>query len=288
LYLLGFRPAKSTLALLCLFALFSADMISPLIYGNPVSFSGLFILLSLFFVKKEKDQLAGVFLALATFKPQTTLLVFLLVWLWSFSKKRWKIITWSAGTVIVLLGVSFLMQPDWVSGFLRQMFAYPQFASPNTPRSVLSQFDPLLGRWASIGLSLFCGFILLIEWKKMYKQGFIDLFWTACLTLSILPLSGIASTKSNFVLLLPAVILLVQLSGYGKHRKVIWMNMTIIILMVLGWWLKLLSHQWTYEIPGQSYVNLDLLPLPILLITALLVFRRTFFSNYQSVEIEEK
>lgn len=279
LRILNFHPPKSTFVLLCLFALFSADMISSIVYGNPVSFSALFSVLSLYFLQLEKDEAAGIFLALATFKPQSIFFFFVLIWLWTFSHRRWEVIYASVLTIIVLFGISFAFQPDWLSGFVKQVLWYPKVASPNSPESILRGFNAEIARYISRGLSIASIITLLIEWIKAYKKDFNHLLWVVGLTFSILPLSGIPSTKNNLVLALPAVVIIIATIGRRQQGKMNWMNVTLLLSFIIGWVALYLARTLTILLPNSNVTNLDLLVFPVLLITGLYLARKPFLTT---------
>jgi hypothetical protein len=271
LQIIGFKPRLVTLPLLMVFALFCSYLTQPLIDGNPSSIAALFIVLCLFFLSKQQDALAGVFLALATFKPQLTLLFFVLVWLWAFSNKRWKVLFTSAAGVVVLMGVSFLFLPEWFTSFLAQMGTYVDVASPNTPATVLVAWFPAMAKWIAFGLSLACGFILAITWFRTWRSGFPQLFWSACLTFTLLPISGITSAKSNFVAILPAFILLIAvLEGRWKHPK-FWVDVLILLALVGSW----TFHYLAFRLENTMISYLDLVLAPVLMAVLLVVLRKS-------------
>lgn len=268
-----FRPTKTTLLLLLMFSLVGADMLIAIIEGNPASLSALFIVLSLFFIQKEKDVVAGLMLALATIKPQMTVLFFALIWLWAFSNKRWKIMTSSATSSVVLMAVSFVFLPQWFAEFFRQVFVYPGVAQPNTPATIFTGVLPaptatLVGH----GFSLLSLIVLAYTWYRSYKQPFSVLFWSAGVTLALLPFSGIASTRTNLVMLIPFVVwLIAQLS---QHNHPQWLADVILLgYILLSWVLVAITR--IPLVNGVIFAYFDLLPLPLLVLIGLLLFRNT-------------
>lgn len=267
LQIIGFKPRLVTLPLLMVFALFCSYLTQPLIDGNPSSIAALCIVLCLFFLSQEKDVLAGVFLALATFKPQLTLLFFVLVWLWAFSNKRWNVLFASAGGVAVLMGVSFLLLPEWFNSFLGQLGTYTQHASPNTPETIMTAWFPNAARWISRGISLICLGVLVVEWRNVWKRGFAQLFWAACLTFTLLPISGITSAKSNFIAILPAFVLIIAvLEERWKHPK-FWIDVLVILLLAASWGLNYVGRK--VYIGDVRLYFIDFLPTPVALVAAL-------------------
>jgi hypothetical protein len=273
LHICRYRPTKSVLLLLLMFSLVGADMLIAIIEGNPASLSALFIVLSLFFIQKEKDVVAGLMLALATIKPQMTVLFFALIWLWAFSNKRWKIMTSSATSVVILMGVSFVFLPQWFAEFFRQVFLYPGVAQPNTPATIFASVLPaptatLVGRIFSL-LSLI---VLAYAWYRSYKQPFSALFWSAGVTLALLPFSGIASTRTNLVMLIPFVVWLIAHLSQHNHPR--WLAYGFLLgYILLSWVLVALTR--IPLVNGVIFAYFDLLPLPLLVLIGLLLFRNT-------------
>jgi hypothetical protein len=88
LQLAAFRPRPLTAVLMLALGLVSAHLIQPIIDGNPSSLAALFLFLSIYCLSRQKDIAAGFFLALATFKPQMTVVFFAFALLWAFSHRR--------------------------------------------------------------------------------------------------------------------------------------------------------------------------------------------------------
>ena len=269
-----------TLVFLILFSLFFSFFSQPIIDGNPSPIAALFVLLSLWAISKQKDWLAGMLLAFSTIKPQMVLLFFILVWIWAFSNRRWKIILGSFFTLVFLFGVSFAILPGWFNEFLKDIFLYPAIASPHSPITILDQFLPGNSKWISILFSGFVIFVLGREWIKVYKKDFNILFWTTCLTFMLSPISGISSAHSNFIAALPAFVLLIAALDKRENLRSIWINILILIFMGLSWSYRIFGHNVT--IAGNSIIYFDLLFLPIIMTPALLWLRYrddTFFKS---------
>ncbi|MCD4752729.1 MAG: DUF2029 domain-containing protein [Anaerolineaceae bacterium] len=232
--ILNYKPKKSTFFLLILFSLACSYFVQGLIDGNPAAIITLFIALSMYFASTQKDELAGVFLALSTMKPQLTLLFFILMWLWSFSNRRWKTITSSSITLGVLMGGSFLLLPSWFKEFLNGILLYSAITPPITPNTLIQVWFPAAAQWIAPIISLACILIIAWAWKSVWKKNFAHFFWAACLTFTILPLTGVVTAKSNFIAMLPAFILLiVTLSDNWENDT--FLNLLIFIVLVLSW-----------------------------------------------------
>lgn len=280
LKMVKFSPKVGLIFLLCLLVIFDADFIQPLIDGNPSSLAALFAVLSLYFIMIEKDAAAGVFLSLATIKPQFVILFFILVWLWSFSRKRWKIIWYSFGTQVLLLGFSFLVLPSWVSEFLQQLSRYPNVASPSTPKNITAYWfsDPLpsiIGWVFTIGTIL----IIFMVWKHSYNKGFMVFLWAACITFAVMPLTGITSAKSNYLGMIPGFILFLHYGFQSMSRRDMWRNIFVFAWIILSWVFFYAGRN--FYIGETQIYFLDFYPLPLFLIPALLSIRHSIMKQAQ-------
>ena len=259
-------PAKSIILALTLFALFSAEFTQALIDGNPSSLAAFFAVLSLFFISRKSDTWAGVFLTLATIKPQLAILFFALVWIWAFFRQRWGIIYSSLATLLLLLGVSFLLQPSWFAEFINDLTTYTNVASPSTPRAILAYWMPApFANSIAWGLTILSTFTLLGIWIHSFKKDFSGFLWAYSFTFAIMPLTGITSAKSNYIAMLPAVILLLQYGSKKFKNSEFWLSSFLWIWIGLSWYFFTLGRSWVI---GERLIYfVDFYPLPILLLS---------------------
>jgi len=261
----------STLIFIILFSLFFSFFSQPIIDGNPSPIAALFVILSLWAISKQKDLMAGILLAFSTIKPQMVLLFFILVWIWAYSHKRWKIINGSLISLIAFFGLSFIFLPVWFSEFLKDVILYPLIASPHSPITILDQLLPGLLKWISL---IFSGFVIIIlgwAWIKVLKKNFNVLFWTSCLTFMLSPISGISSAHSNFIATIPGFVLLVAYMDKKKIFKSYWVNFLIILFIGSSWFFKIIGQN--SVLFGNSTQYFDILILPIIMTPALLWLR---------------
>lgn len=278
---IGYKPTKNILLGVIFLSLFGAEFLQPLIDGNPSSIAAFFAILSLFFMSKKSDRLAGMFLAFSTIKPQLSVLFFALIWLWSFSRKRWEILYSSLLTLFILFGISFLSLPNWVSEFIRDTTAYPGAATPSTPRTILAHWMPApianIIAWALTILSIY---ILIQTWRRTYGKDFPILLWAVSITFAIMPLTGITSAKSNYIAMLPGVILLLQYGAKELKMKEILLSSFLLIWISLGWIFFYLGRTWV--IGNNLIYFIDFYPLPIILLTLYYLIRPSKDSKRQS------
>ncbi|MBT3339068.1 MAG: DUF2029 domain-containing protein [Anaerolineae bacterium] len=274
LKMIKFTPTKFLLPALILFALFPADFAQALVDGNPSSLAAFFAVLALFFISREKDVWGGIFLALSTIKPQLVVLFFALVWLWAFSTRRWKIISSSAISLVFLLGMSFLLQPSWAVEFVTDLTTYTGVASPSTPRAILSYWMPAstanMIAWVLSLISLLVIFYIL---KFYYAKDFSALFWASTLIFILMPFTGITSAKSNYVAMLPAVVLLLWFGSKKMNIRESLLGGVLLLWIPLSWVFFLAGRSWVVN--GRLIYFLDFYPLPMLLLTLYFFMRPT-------------
>jgi hypothetical protein len=257
------------------FALFNANMAQALIDGNVASLAALFAVLALFCISNHKDRWGGVFLALSSVKPQMIVLFIPFVVLWAFSQKRWNMILYSALGFMALLGFSFVFFPGWLSAFFHQLITYTDVASPSTPRAILSYWmNPSLAgifAWVLTGVSLI---LIITAWVCCYGKDFQHFFWAACLTFTLMPLTGITSAKSNYVAMLPGIILVLSVS-FQRWKLRSWQWVTMVLLMIVGSWVSFWAGRKLYIGDIQLYF-IDFYPMLLWLVPGLLIHKNKF------------
>jgi len=260
----GFKPTKAVMLSLILFSLLSAEFTQALIDGNPSSLAALFAVLALFFISRDSDIAAGIFLALSTIKPQLSILFFALVWLWAFFRNRRMIIYSSLAALVLFLGGSFLLQPSWFSEFIKDLTTYTNVAHPSTPRAILAYWMPAsTANIIAWGLTILSTITLLSIWKYSFQGDFSALLWAASFTFAMMPLTGITSAKSNYIAMLPAVILLLLDGDKKLKNKDFWLSAFLLGWIILSWVFFYAGRNWYV---GETLIYfVDFYPMPILL-----------------------
>lgn len=183
--------------------------------------------------------LAGVILALATIKPQLTVLIADWLLLWAITKRERLGFVWGfIATLAALVLAGQLVLPGWIPRFVHGLTAYQQYTGGG--RSLLDVLTtPPIGRVISAALiagsAIFC-------WRLRTETADSNNFRLAlalvlALTVVVVP----TFAPYNQLLLLPAIFLLLQ------HWKAIWKStagraVAVVILAVLSWpWLVSLA-----------------------------------------------
>ena len=229
-------------ALVVVFGLTWFYSVYSIMDGNVAVLCTLAIVASFLAIRSEFDVLAGSLLAVACIKPQIALPLVLFIIIWAISHRKW-LIMWSfiAG-IVLMIALATLLLPDWFMQFLRQIVPYLEEYQFITPGSLISIPLPGIGKQLGWALSAVLVLVLLIEWRAALRKNFRWFLWTAYLTLVIVILMGIPSSIFNFVVLLPAIILVLVTIGnrWGFTGRVL-MILSMVVLS-FGFWALYLSN----------------------------------------------
>ena len=255
------------LGLMLLFSALWYHSLRPLINGNPAILVALFIVVALWAMREQHDVLAGFLLFLATIKPQMVILLIPLILYWSFTQRRFMLISAFLGIFALVFAASLLLLPGWPLEFIRQIIAYPDYTLPGSPGAIFKAWLPGIGSQIGWVLTAGLGVLLVVEWIQVAGKDFRWFYWTACLTLVITNLIGIRTAVANYIALLPAVLLVFAI--WVERWRLLGRFLTTISILGLAlglWWLFLSTLQ-IGDQPVQHPVMF--FPLPIFLLIGL-------------------
>jgi len=261
------RLSPFMLMFLFVFSLLWYYGIRALINANVSILIGLFIMGAFLAIRAGQDSWAGLLLALATIKPQIVILLILFVLLWSVSERRW-LLFWSIlGNLALLIAVASLFIPDWTWQNLRQIVAYPGYTLPGTPGAIFIQWLPGVGKQLGWGLTIWLTATLLWEWRVARNKDFHWFLWTAYLTMTATTMLGIRTATENYVVLLPALVLVFAAwdQEWGKFGRGL-VALSFLLLFFGVWWLFLATLQHGDQ-PVQGAIMF--FPLPVFLLIGL-------------------
>jgi hypothetical protein len=149
LYLLRWRPHKLLTAAIVLFILGCPQIVQGLRLGQLGLVVAFLLALSTWCLARNHLALAGVFLALATIKPQMVVLPLAWFFLWAVSawSKRWPLLAGFTVALAALIGIGEFVLPGWPHYFVEGLVAYRQYF-PTTSLLCLA-----LGNWFGGALS---------------------------------------------------------------------------------------------------------------------------------------
>lgn len=279
--LLDWKPALWIQALVLIFSLLWYHAARGVINGNAVILIALLLTGVFLSMKKEQDHLAGLLLALTTIKPHLVILLIPFLLIWSVYNKRWKVITWFSITLGVLLVVSLVLMPDWILQNIWEILKYPDYNPAGTLAAALAEWFPNSGAGLKWGLAIFFGALLLFEWIKSRRGRFERLLWTGMLTLVIGQWIGIQTDPGNFILLFPALMLVLATAYRKWPEKGEWLVVGALGTLLVGLWaLFIVTIQKSYQ-PVQSPIMF--LPLPAVCLVGLYWIKWWVAGNHYSL-----
>ncbi len=217
-----------------LWTFLSYHSIRTVVLGQYAGWNAFLLALSLWLLAQGRDRIAGVLLALTTVKPQMAFLIlpWLLLWAWSTHRRTF---LWSTLTALACLwGISFLLLPSWLAGWVRQMLEYPSYTGPGSPLTALAAilpFEPSVQRLFS-GVLHGLGFLYtLTVWKKGWGKEGLPFQWATAMTLVMTNLLGFRTGTPHALMLWPALALV----GAQASRISPWTRRAFpVLLFILG------------------------------------------------------
>lgn len=266
------KPSSFILGLLLVFGLLWYYSVRPLINSNASILVGLFVVGAFLAIRDERDIWAGLFLALATVKPQVVILLILFILIWCLSERRFVLIWSFVGFLALMVTITSLLAPDWIWQDLLQVLSYPEYALPGTPGAIFEQWMPGLGSQMGWALTIFLIALLIWEWRASLGNKFFWFMWTAYFTLALTTMIGVRTATENYIVLLPAVILIFAIwyQEWGRLGR----GLIIISygLLLIGVWWLFISTLIRGVQPVQG--SIMFFPLPVFLLIGLYWIRR--------------
>jgi hypothetical protein len=268
--LLKWKLSSGLLVCYLLFSFLWYKAVRGVINGNAVIVVALLIALSLWAVREHRDALAGVLLASMTIKPHVVLLYFVFVLFWGFSRRRWKLIGWTVGSLLFLVLLGMLIIPDWLLQNLQEALRYPGNVA-GSAGAALEEMLPGVGPYLAIGLSAIIGIALIWEWRAAWGRDFSGFLWSTCITLVFSQLIGIQTDPGNFIILY--VPLVFVFAGWqqrwgkrGDRRSVL-----LMLGLFLGLWVLFFA-----TVKGEQQHPIMFFPLPLVLLIGLYSVRTNY------------
>ena len=225
-----------------LFSIFSVYGLWAVISGNAVIISGLLIAGVLLALREDLDELAGILLALATFKFFTVGFVMFFIIIWAAFRRRKRLFLPFAMTLVILIAVSFFFFPNWFLPYARAVFANLKFGEWLSPAKIFQDELPFIGEKLGWILSGFFAIVLLAEWWLAMKKDYRRMLWTAALTLAITPLLGLPTYPQNYaVLIIPLIVALSVMSNRWPSSRTIIIDGLLVFLFVVFWAIALFA-----------------------------------------------
>jgi hypothetical protein len=166
---------------------------------------------------------------------------------------------------LLFVGFSFI-EPGWIIGWLRQVVDYTSYTALGSPISIIA--DSLAsGETASYltyGMTAIAVLYMLYEWLISLGKPFQWFLWTSSLTIVITNLVATRTATTNYVVLLPVLLLVFSTwqSRWGR-RGLAAVGLTLAITFI-GLWLLF----WA-TVEGNTESRWMYLPLPFIALLGL-------------------
>jgi hypothetical protein len=253
----GWRPGPGLLAGTVLFHLLWYHAARTLVLGAPAGMVAPIIAGALVCAQRGRDGWAGVLLALAAAKPQMAFLIIPAMWVWAVSRGRWRLVAWSAGTLAVLAGGSFLLLPSWLGDWLGQIPIYARTTINAPPAAVIA--GVLIPAQAGLAQGLLSAALLALvlwAWRGAWGRTGERFEWAAMLTLATTCLIAPRTATTDYLMLTPVLFALFARLARGGPLPVAALQAALFV----GLWALFL-----FTLVGdQEHASLYL-PLPLLL-----------------------
>jgi hypothetical protein len=270
--LFRWKPPAWLFALLALWSLLQYFAARGLVLGQMSNVVYLLQVVALWALAKKHDWLAGAVLALSTLKPQMGFLLIPFLLLWGLRRRRTSFVAAFAGLWTILLLSSFLLQPDWIQGWIDQLRAYPQYTVIGSPTHIVMQ-DWLglgvVGEWvANLGL---WGLLLWAWVDVLLARRAERLDWTIMLTLTITHLSALRTATPHFVVF--TIPLVFYLREIGTNRRSFWIATFLLGTLAIFWAQFLLTVEGRFEHASMYVV------VPVAMLILLWITRRRWWES---------
>ena len=199
-------------------------------------------------------------------QPQVVILFVVFVLVWVGSHRKWGMIAWFAGTLLILGIVAALLVPDWPIQYLRILWNYRDYFAPGTPGYAFSNWWPGLGRQMGWVLGAVVGLVLLVEWWLSLRRDYRWFLWTACLTMTVSLWIGIPVNPDAHVMLNLPLLLILSMFAQRWRRGGIWVAITGVVAVFVWEWG--LIYATLGEVDPAMRLGL-IFPLPLILLIGL-------------------
>jgi hypothetical protein len=285
LELLDWKPVIWIQTLVLIFSVLWYHAARGIINGNAVILIALMITGALLCIKNDRDQLAGILLALTTIKPHLVILFIPFILIWAIYLKRWKVITWFSISLAVLIIVSLIWMPDWILQNIWEILEYPGYNPAGTLAAALGEWFPEARNQLKWAIAILLGLVLVYEWVNSRKGKFKRFLWICMLTLVISQWIGIQTDPGNFILLFPALMMIIATLSIKWPRREGWIVSSVLVGLLVGLWiLFIVTIQKSYQ-PIQNPVMF--IPLPAFCLIGLYWIKWWVAGRHSSLWAEE-
>jgi hypothetical protein len=227
------EPPRWLFVVLMSFGLFSLFSLIALVTASPVIFLTFLFLSILLALRSFSDELAGALLLLVAYQWEVSALFFVFILIFVFANRRWGVLAGFGMSLLILLIASFLTYPGWGLPYIRAVISNLLQGTRISFGSILAEWFPQIEFSLGGVIAVIAVGIVVIESISAVEAPFRRVLWVACLALAATPLAGLAIFPSNFVVLIPSLILVVTLVWERWLRRRLFVVFLIIIVALV-------------------------------------------------------
>lgn len=226
-------PPRALFIILMLFGLLSFFSVNALVTASPAIFLTFLYLSVLLALRSFSDELAGALLFLTAYQWEVSALYFLFILVFVLANRRWGVLAGLGMSLFIFLIISYLAFPGWGLPYVRATLSNLLQGSRLNLGSVLTVWFPEVRFSLGTAVSVIAIGMVFLESVGATQAASRRVLWTACLALAATPLLGLAIFPSNFVVLIPAVILVVALAWERWRRlRILFVALFLIVVFV--------------------------------------------------------
>src|SRR5512139_2868250 len=205
------HPPLGLNILLIGFGLLGFFSLNALLTASPAILLNLLYLGILLALRNESDELAGALLLLSAYQWEVGGLFFLVVLIYVLANRRWGVLAGFGMALIVLLIVSFLVDPGWGLPYFRAVLANLFQAQYLNVGAVLSGWFPQIRFSLGWLVTVVLIGVVAMEAAGAVHAPFRRVVWVASLALTAMPLAGLPMFPANYVVLILPLVLVISL-----------------------------------------------------------------------------
>lgn len=224
-------PPRGLSVLLVGFGLFSFFSLNALVTASTAIFLNFLYLGVLLALRSFSDELAGGLLFLAAYQWEVGGLFFLFVIIFVIANRRWGVVAGFGMSLVVMLIVSFLVNPGWGLPYFRAVLSNLIQGARLNLGQILAAWFPEIRFQIGAAVSILLVAVVFIESLRAVDASFRRVVWTASLSLAAMPLTGLAIFPANYVVLLLPLVLVISLIW---ERWLRWRLIMVILVFLVA------------------------------------------------------
>ncbi len=207
--------------------------ISALSFGSQAIFTAFILLLSFIAFAKKADEALGILLLFGSIHAAAGGLGFFFLFFLVVTERRWRTLSIALMGLIALLGISFILLPDWFLPYLASFRANLRAETGLFLHTVLQMRLPAKGAVLAQAIKWVSFFILIVEWRNARGRSFQHLLWVTSISLVLTPFLGFPLQATLYpFLFLP--LSLVFKTAKDRWSGIEWLTVPLLSLLLIS------------------------------------------------------